>query len=94
MSGDSVITTQIPKKYNYYGKNWYRISKELNTSRWSRPYHELSAQDIVTTTYAVPLHNPQKKVIGIFSIDLSMNWMTSLIDSIKLYEDSYSIIHQ
>ena len=92
MNGDSVITTQIPKKYNYYSKNWYRISKELNTARWSRPYHELSAHDIITTTYAVPLHNPQKKVIGIFSVDLSMNWMTSLIDSVKLYEDSYSII--
>lgn len=92
MNGDSVITTQIPKKYNYYSKNWYRISKELNTARWSRPYQELSAYDIITTTYAVPLHNSQKKVIGIFSVDLSMNWMTSLIDSVKLYEDSYSII--
>lgn len=92
MKGDSVITTQIDKKYDYYQKNWYRISKERNSSRWSRPYHELSAHEIITTTYSVPLHNAQKKIIGIFSVDLSMNWLTSMIDSIKPYEDSYSII--
>lgn len=92
MQGDSVYTTEIAPKYDYYQKNWYRISKELNTSRWSRPYHELSAHDIITSTYSVPLHGPDKKVIGIFSVDLSMNWLTRLIDSIKPYEDSYSII--
>ena len=92
MRGDSVITTQIGPQYDYYHKNWYRISKELNSSRWSRPYHELSSHDIITTTYSVPLHNSRKKVIGIFSVDLSMNWLTTLIDSIKPYEDSYTVI--
>ena len=33
MSGDSVVTTQIDPKYDYYQKNWYRISKERNVSR-------------------------------------------------------------
>lgn len=35
---------------------------------------------------------PQNNVIGIFSVDLSLNWLTELIDSVKPYEDSYSII--
>ena len=92
MSGDSVVTTQIDPKYDYYQKNWYRISKERNVSRWSRPYHELSSNDILTSTYSVPLRDPQNNVIGIFSVDLSLNWLTELIDSVKPYEDSYSII--
>lgn len=92
MQGDSVITTEIDQKYDYYHKNWYRISKELNKPRWSRPYHELSAQDIITSTYSVPLHDEHEKVIGIFSVDLSMNWLSTLLDSLKLYEDSYTII--
>lgn len=92
MSGDSVVTTQIDPKYDYYQKNWYRISKERNVSRWSRPYHELSSNDILTSTYSVPLRDPKNNVIGIFSVDLSLNWLTELIDSVKPYEDSYSII--
>lgn len=92
MRGDSVITTEIDQKYDYYHKNWYRIAKEHNTSRWSRPYHELSAKDIITSTYSVPLRDRQQKIIGIFSVDLSMNWLSTLLDSLKPYEDSYTII--
>ena len=93
MSGDSVVTTQIDPKYDYYQKNWYRISKERNVSRWSRPYHELSSNDILTSTYSVPLRDPKNNVIGIFSVDLSLNWLTELIDSVKPYEDSYRLFH-
>lgn len=92
MKGDSVITTQIAEQYDYYHKNWYKISKEFNTSRWSRPYHELSSGDIITSTYSVPLHDAHQNVIGIFSVDLSMNWLTTLIDSLKPFEDSYTTI--
>lgn len=92
MKGDSVITTQIGKKYDYYHKNWYRLSKELDISRWSRPYHELSSYEIITSTYSVPIHDPEGKVIGIFSVDLSLNWLTRLIDSVRPYDDSYTVI--
>lgn len=92
MKGDSVITTEISGEYDYYRKNWYRISKNLNASRWSRPYHELSAHEIITTTYSVPLHNQHKKVIGIFSVDLSLNWLINLLESTKPFPDSYHII--
>lgn len=92
MKGDSVITTEIGQKYDYYHKNWYKISKEQNISRWSRPYQELSANDITTSTYSVPLHNNNHKVIGIFSVDLSINWLSSLLDSVSVYDDCYHII--
>ncbi len=92
MKNDSVITIQIGSYYNYNQKNWYRISKEQNISHWSRPYHELSSHSIITSTYSVPLRDYQKKIIGIFSVDLSLNWLTELIDSIKPYPDSYTII--
>lgn len=92
MKGDSVITIQIGSNYNYYQKNWYKISKEQNSSRWTRPYHELSSHEVITSTYSVPLRNAEGKIIGIFSVDLSLNWLTELIDSIKPYPDSYIII--
>lgn len=90
--GDSVITTEIDRQYDYYHKTWYKIAKDLNISRWCRPYHDLSDQDIVTTTYSVPLHDSSERVIGIFSVDLCMNWLSTLIDSATLYDDSYNII--
>lgn len=90
--GDKVVTTQIKSDYDYYRKNWYKIAKEENVSRWTRPYHELSSFHIITSTYSVPLRDSKGKVIGIFSVDLSLNWLTELIDSIKPYPDSYIII--
>ncbi len=92
MQGDSVITTLIGSNYDYYQKNWYKLSKEKNQSRWTRPYHELSSSNIITSTYSVPLRDSQNQIIGIFSVDLPLNWLTELIDSIKPYPDSYIII--
>lgn len=92
MKGDSVVTTLIGNNYDYYQKNWYKLSKERNQSRWTRPYHELSSANIITSTYSVPLRDSKDQIIGIFSVDLSLNWLTELIDSIKPYPDSYIII--
>lgn len=92
MQEDSVVTTQIKSNYDYYRKNWYKIAKEENISRWTRPYRELSSSNIITSTYSVPLRAPHGKVIGIFSVDLSLNWLTELIDTLKPYPDSYIII--
>lgn len=89
--GDSVITTQLDSKYDYYHQNWYKLSRENNLSRWSRPYHEYASHDIITSTYSVPLRT-NNKIIGVFSVDLSLNWLTEMIDSIKPYPDSYIII--
>lgn len=91
-SGNQIVTTQISNSYDYYAKQWYKISKDRNTSCWSPPYHEQSSYNIITSTYSVPLRTRQGKVIGIFSVDLSLNWLTTLIDSIKPFPDSYIII--
>ncbi|WP_147625564.1 SpoIIE family protein phosphatase [Gabonibacter massiliensis] len=93
MSRDSVITVQLGDvAYNYFEKRWYARSKKFGISRWSQPYREFGDHDIITSTYSVPMYDSKRRFIGIFSVDLSTNWLTDLVDSIKPYPSSYAIV--
>lgn len=92
MEGDSVITTELDDAYDYYQKNWYRIAKEKNTSRWSRPYHDFGNRSVMTTTYSVPLKDQNENIIGVFSVDLSLQYIGKFIEANIDYPGGYTIV--
>lgn len=93
MKGDSVITVLINSEhYDYLSKNWYRITKESNIPSWSRPFHDFSSDEIMTTSYSVPLYNDTHQFIGVFSIDVAINSIKNMIDENLPYPNSYCIV--
>lgn len=92
MKGDSVVTTQLNADYDYYEKNWYRLTKENNRARWSRPYQDFGDKEVITSTYSVPLRDKNRGIIGVFSVDLSLNYISQLIDSDISYKNAYIIV--
>lgn len=93
MKGDSVVTVQVGSdNYNYFEKNWYKIAKEKGISRWSKPYKSVGEGDTLISTYSVPIRDNANNIVGIFSIDLSTNWLTELVNSTKPFPDSYTIV--
>lgn len=93
MKGDSVITVLINnERYDYLAKDWYLIAKERKVASWSKPYHDFSSDEIMTTSYSVPLYNTTRQFIGVFSIDLAINSIKNMIDEDLPYPNSYSIV--
>jgi len=78
------------EEYRYFLMDWYQIPRELNRPYWSEPYFD----DILMTTYSVPFYQNTaegKKIKGIVSADISLEWLAKLVSSIKVLEtgDAY-----
>ncbi len=91
MSGDTVKTMQVGSEdYNYFEKGWYKGARQ--TRYWSKPYRDAGDPDVITTSYAVPVHGKNGKLIAVLSVDLSNKWLRDLANSMKPYEGSYTVI--
>lgn len=91
MSGDTVKTMQVGSEdYNYFEKGWYKGARQ--TRYWSKPYRDAGDPDVITTSYAVPIHGKKGELIAVLSVDLSNKWLRDLANSMKPYEGSYTVI--
>ncbi len=82
-------------KYDYFHQDWYQIPKELDRPIWSEPYFDEGGGEIVMSTYSVPLYrnvNGNREFWGIFTADISLDWLQKLVLSIKVSETGYGFM--
>jgi len=88
-------TKYLGSYYNYFTKDWYRISKETGKPTWSEPYYDLGAGDTLMCTYSVPFFNEVrgKQVFrGVLTLDISLKSLGSVVSKIKVYESGYGFL--
>lgn len=92
-AGHDVKSMQLgTEDYEYHYMDWYQIPKLLDNSYWSEPYYDEGGGNMIMSTYSKPLHDKQGRFIGIFTADLSLNWLTKLVQSIHPYPHSYTLM--
>jgi len=83
------------EQYDYFTMDWYQIPKELKRPVWSEPYFDDGAGNTIMSTYSVPLYRTvkgKKQFIGILTADVSLDWLQSFVNSIKVYETGYAFL--
>ncbi|MGE5458198.1 MAG: serine/threonine protein phosphatase, partial [Methanococcaceae archaeon] len=83
--------------YYYFSRDWYLIPKILNKPVWIEPYYDEGSTggNIVLTTYSMPFYSfdgMQEKMEGIIAVDISVDWLSKIVSSIKLFDESYAIL--
>jgi signal transduction histidine kinase/HAMP domain-containing protein len=81
--------------YSFTTLDWYLIPKELRKPLWSEPYFDEGLGNIIMSTYSVPLYkkvNGEKKLIGILTADISLDWLQNIVSSIKVYKSGYAFM--
>jgi len=82
--------------YEYYCMDWYLIPKLLERPYWVEPFREQDTGGIqvadVITSYCQPIRNRENRVVGILSVDLSLDWFSKTISNTKPFPNSYSIL--
>lgn len=81
--------------YDYYLMDWYQIPKELDKAMWSEPYFDEGGANRVVSTYSIPIYSgtgAQREFVGIFAIDISLDWLQEFMSEIKVYETGYGFI--
>lgn len=91
--GDEIKSIQLgTNEYNYHFMDWYQIPRLLNRPYWSEPYYDNGGGNMIMTTYSYPIYDHQGKLIAIFTADLSLEWFTEQVNSIKPYPNAYNLM--
>ncbi len=85
---DTIHTEQIGNEnHDYFLREWYTKTKETNADYWSNPYYD----GVMMVTYSAPIHK-DGKFVGVFSADISLEWINKLANSVKPYAKSTMLI--
>jgi len=77
--------------YNYIEKEWYKTPLESRKSVWSKPYFDKGGGNILMSTYSNPVFY-KGKLIGILTIDLSLQKVQEMVSSINILKSGYAFI--
>ncbi|MBF0550986.1 MAG: SpoIIE family protein phosphatase [Deltaproteobacteria bacterium] len=92
-SGGKIEFTYVP--YDYFFWDWYQIPKELGQPAWCEPYFDEGGGNILMTTYSVPFYqntNGKKRLVGVVATDISLEWLTKIVSSIKIGNTGYGFL--
>ena len=78
--------------YDYHYMDWYQIPKLLNKPYWSEPYYDDGGGNMMMTTYSKPLYDNNGKLYGVITADVSLEWLTELVGSIQVFDNSYNLM--
>jgi len=82
--------------YQYFSMDWYQLPKLLDRPCWTEPFADYNPEGIsspdMIISYCKPLKDDDGKYFGTISVDLSLEWLSKTISSVKPYPNSYSIM--
>ena len=91
--GSTFGSTQLgTEEYNYLEKEWFVKPLETGEGYWSEPYFDEGGGEMLMTTYSVPLTDNDGKIAGVITSDVSLDWLTDLVGSIKGYPNAFSVL--
>lgn len=84
---------KMPENYDPTSRVWYKEALANNSTIWTAPYIDAATQKL-TISVATPVYNSFNKneLIGVVSIDLSLDALSNKINSIKVGQKGYAII--
>ena len=98
-NGKQVYTQQEGNdQYQYFYLDWYLLPKLLNQPCWTEPYTDQEEFDNQTmdsrmmVSYCKPLIGNDGSFVGALSLDISLEWLSKTISSVKPYPNSYSMM--
>lgn len=81
--------------YNYHSADWYTVPKSLGKAVWSEPYFDKGGGNVIMSTFSVPIFRTidgQRKIIGIITSDISLEWLDQIVSTIKVLETGYGFL--
>lgn len=95
-AAEGIKTTDLwAPGYNYFIMDWYQIPALLGQAYWSEPYYDEGGADALLSTYSVPfyVHSGGGRILGgIITIDISLEWLTDVMSSVKIFETGYAFL--
>ena len=90
---DVIDTIQLGNEsYGYPEKEWFVKPLETGKGYWSEPYYDTGGGEMLMSTFSVPVTDMKGKTACVLTADLSLDWLTDLVGSIKEYPEAFSVL--
>lgn len=76
----------------YFVQDWYAIPQLMKRPVWIEPYRAEGRSNALMVTYASPMIDVQGKFLGVVSCDISLDWLTDLLESLPLGKGGYAFL--
>lgn len=83
---------QLGDNYDYFASDWYRKPFDSGEPFWSEPYYDEGGGEQMMSTYSYPVKDSHGHVFAIITADISLDWLTDRVSTIRPYKDSYSTL--
>lgn len=91
--GELIFTNE--EDFQYLTLDWYQIPREGGERVWSEPYFDEGSGKMLMTSCSAPFFagsGAAKRVGGVVVADVSLDWLTELVASIKVLKSGYSFL--
>lgn len=78
--------------YDYHTMEWYTVPMKLGKGHWSEPYYDEGGGEMLMSTYSLPIHDATGNCIAIFTADVSLEWLSKLVNAHHIYPSSYNVL--
>ncbi|MCR4860111.1 MAG: SpoIIE family protein phosphatase [Bacteroidales bacterium] len=80
------------ESHDYFQTDWYKKAVETESGYWSEPYQDDEGSLTMVVTYATPVRDGEGRIVGVAGADISLAFLSEVIDDIQLYPDSFGTI--
>ena len=79
-------------QHDYLNAEWFKKPLHSNAPYWSEPYFDDAGARMMLCSYCVPIHDATGRIIAILGADVSLDWLSQVINSQKIYPSSYNLM--
>ena len=79
-------------EYRYREKEWFAVPARTGRGYWSEPYFDTGGGEMIMTTDSYPLRDGEGRVSGVLTADISLRWLTELVNGMRPYPRAYNLM--
>lgn len=88
-----IETLQIGSAHHdYLHADWFLNGLQADAGTWSEPYFDEAGARMMLCSYTTPLHDAKGNVVGVLGADVSLDWLSTVINSRHIYPSSFNLI--
>lgn len=78
--------------HDYLQAEWFLSGMAAGKGLWSEPYFDNAGAKMMLSTYTLPVRDPRGNTVAILGADVSLDWLSSVINAYHIYPSSYNLM--
>ncbi|MBP3712117.1 MAG: SpoIIE family protein phosphatase [Bacteroidaceae bacterium] len=78
--------------HDYLQAIWFKGAIAAGKGYWSEPYYDNKGAQMMLSSYFTPVRGRDGKIVALLAADVSLDWLTEVINAKRTYPSSYNIL--